>query len=76
MHACLVPPTRASHPHLPCCHPLPCCAADVISADPSYGLDAIYGTIAAVLGINIYNERLLIVKQEQQRDGRSDRGNK
>jgi hypothetical protein len=41
----------------------------VISSEPSYGLDAIYGVIALVLGINIYNEQLLITKQKEEGSG-------
>lgn len=46
-----------------------CCAAalpptDILSPSPKLGLDALYVVLAAVLGINAWNERKVILGKE------------
>jgi uncharacterized membrane protein YgcG len=44
--------------------PAPPTAADLLTSDsPSLGLDAIYAALAAILGLNLFNERKLLVEQ-------------
>ena len=40
--------------------------ADIFSADPSYGDDALYGAITAALIYNVYSERVAMSKAQRE----------
>ena len=40
--------------------------ADIFSADPSYGDDALYGAITAALIYNVYSERVAMSKAQKE----------
>jgi hypothetical protein len=79
------PPTcaPAQRPALECQRRSPttrlrCCCPDLLGDSPSPGLDALYGALAAILGLNIYNERKVLVERgaEQQGPGGGGGGSK
>jgi hypothetical protein len=53
----------------------PAAAADLLISDsPSLGLDAINAALAAILGLNLFNERKLLVEQGLRQQGGGDAG--
>lgn len=55
--------------HDACCACLVVPAADMLTADPSLGLDGLYTVLGLLLGVNAYNERTALTRVLQQRAG-------